>query len=170
MSKIFDIVSRKKAKKAAKDYYLEHQIIAYLWPDAWRDVTFPQLPNWQKVKFGGSDTKKIPRKPGVYALRINIDHSAIPGNGLIAYFGISGDSLRDRYGDYLNERKSGSKRPKIEELLDLWGDSLDFVFWVHERKLPTLKKIEKRLNDAVMPPYNIDDYSGEIRRIRKVLP
>lgn len=171
MSKIFDIASRKNATKTAKDYYREHQVITYLWPDAWRDVTFPQLPNWQEVKFGGSDTKKIiPSKPGVYALRINIDHSAIPCNGLIAYFGISGDSLRDRYDDYLHEKEKGSKRPMIGELLDLWGNSLDFVFWVIERKLPTLKKIEKRLNDAVMPPFNINDFDGEVRRIRKVLP
>lgn len=171
MSKIFDIVSSKSDAKTAMDFYREHQVITYLWPEAWRSVTVPQLPSWQKVKFGDGDKKEnIPSKPGIYALRINIDHSALPSNGVIAYIGISSDSLRKRYGDYLYERKEGSKRPKIRNLLDLWGNNLDFVFWVIERKLATLKKIEKRLNDAVMPPFNINDFSGEVKRIRKILP
>jgi len=169
LSRLFDLAQRKSVPKTTEDFFREHKLNVFVWPEAWRDArTLPDL-NWAKVEFGQDTIPQVPETRGVYAFRICVRGSIVPPHGVIVYFGETSRTLRKRYKEYVRDCMRGAKRPKFEHLFTLWADDLDFFFAPIEDGTIDLKEIEKELNDAVIPHCVTADFSAEIRRIVPVL-
>ena len=169
MAEVIDIPSKMDEVMTAEDYFRRHKVRTYLWPKAWKSILQEKVPLWNTVRLGRDPTASVPKERGVYALRIRIESNAIPDNGLIAYFGMS-SKLYDRYCKYISDKKSGrAKQNKIRRLLELWGDDLEFVYWVIDDSSCALMRIEKSLNSAVMTPFATKDFTARARAIKDVL-
>ena len=169
MSKLFDLAQRKSAPRTPQDFFREHRLNVFVWPDAWRNATTGQALNWGRVDFGSGAINDVPEQGGVYAFCISVKGSIMPPHGILVYFGETSRTLRKRYKEYLRECHVGAKRPKFENLFNLWPSDLDFFFAPIADDVCCLKEIEKILNDAVIPHCVTDDFSAEIRRIVPVL-
>lgn len=169
MIELFDLAAKKSEPKAPLDYFREHKIDVYVWPDAWRNAATVQALNWDKVEFGHHTINNVPEKRGVYAFCVSVKGTIMPPHGVLVYFGQTSRTLRERYREYVRECRMGAKRPKFENLFKLWSNHLDFFFVPIDDDTCDLKVIEEALNDAVIPHCVTDDFSAEIRRIVPVL-
>jgi len=141
-------------------------------PPLWHSFQPAPALSWQCVKFGKSTANQVPKVRGIYAFVIQFqDHDAppivLPSHGYITYVGITGQrssrrTLRDRYGDYLQE-KERPKRVQIGFMLNNWPDDLYFHFAKVDAAVD-LAGLETALNDAIMPPYGTNDFSAAARR------
>lgn len=128
---------------------------------------------WDSISYGRAEIEKVPNdKRGIYAFAICQQSSELPPHGYILYIGITGLNsqrhLRARYAEYLNER-SVIKRARIARMIGTWHNVLRFFFAPVEDDVTSdeLIALEKRLNDAVMPPFSEGDFTAEIRRMRR---
>ena len=146
-------------------------------PARWRGfVPVPPL-NWQSVRFSAEARADIPQQRGIYAFVLQFqDHVngplPLPMHGYILYAGITGHigaerTLRDRYGDYLRDKRR-AKRRRIHHMLNLWPDDLYFHYSVVDDAVE-LDKLELALNDAMIPPFVTNDFSAEVRPLVNVL-
>lgn len=89
------------------------------------------------------------------------------------YIGITGAkggrrSLYIRYGDYLREQKK-YKRPKVHYMLTKYPEDLHFAYSTIDTDVVDLEQLELDLNDAIIPPIVVKDFTAEIRAIVKAL-
>ena len=112
---------------------------------------------------------KVPDdKRGIYAFAICHMSDVLPPHGYILYIGIAGHdskrSLRDRYKDYLNER-TVQKRDRIARMIGTWYEVLRFYFAPVGDDLSSddLKKIERQLNTALLPPFSVGDIDADVK-------
>ena len=136
------------------------------------DFAIPTL-NWQAIKYGDAELDQVPNdKRGIYAFAVRIDSDILPPHGYILYIGIAGRnsdrSLRERYRDYLNQRKV-LKRAGIARMIGTWHQVLQFVFAPVEDAVSTedLQLLETQLNTALIPPYSEQDIDAEVRTLRR---
>lgn len=169
MSSLFDLAQKKSEPKEPLDFYREHAVNVFAWPDAWRNANSAQALNWDKVEFGAATVDDVPEQRGLYAFSICVKNTIMPPHGVLVYFGETSRTLRARYKEYVRDSQRGSKRPRFENLFRLWSDDLDFFFAPIEDDECDLRVIEQTLNDAVIPHCVIKDFSAEIRRIIPVL-
>ena len=128
---------------------------------------------WDSIPYGPEEIHRIPDdKRGIYAFAISYPSDVLPLHSYILYIGIAGRdsrrSLRARYRDYLNER-SLLKRVRFARMVVCWGPILRFCFAPVEETVTSddLKKIERQLNTALMPPFSINDLDAETRRMQR---
>jgi hypothetical protein len=161
------------ADKATSDI-AKFQVTITLSPDKMMvcDYVIPKL-EWNSISYGHEELDKIPAdKRGVYAFAICQDNEVLPPHGYILYIGIAGrDSkrpLRDRYMDYLNEKKV-MKRARIARMIGTWHQVLRFFFAPVDDDTSSndLKKLEQTLNTALMPPFSEGDLEAETKRKRR---
>ena len=129
--------------------------------------------HWESVKYGNAELNKVPDdKRGIYAFSICQHSDVLPPHGYILYIGIAGyrsnRSLRERYKDYLNE-KQVFKRANIARMIGTWHGVLRFLFAPVSDDFSSddLKKLEKQLNTALMPPFSENDLEADINRKRR---
>lgn len=161
---VYDIFDEDEPGPTLAGQFFEYQIRAIIWPSRWKSVDIERVPKWTEVKFGNDTAKCVPKTPGIYAFCIAIDCKMAPRNVVVAYIGKSEKSLQDRFRNYLSERKWGSRRNHIRRLLKHWGNDLYFIYWSISDTSCDLKEIELALNDAIVPPFVINDYSATVRR------
>lgn len=145
----------------------------FLSPARWSASKVSISVNWSPpIPFTKVNSSKIPAKSGVYAFIVRHVNNHFPDHGFIMYIGITGANnngrtLKDRYSDYLREiiRK---KRPKIHYMLNKYPDDLHFTFSEIDPAVD-LEALELDLNDAILPPVVIKDFSAEIRELVKVI-
>lgn len=125
--------------------------------------------NWRSIKFGPEQIGEIPDdKRGIYAFIAKNESLILPPHGYVLYIGIAGRkserSLRQRYIDYCNPRKS-IKRPKIARMIGTWHSVLCFCYASVEDDITSeqLEIIEKKLNTALLPPFSEGDLESEIK-------
>lgn len=141
-----------------------------LHPESWRRCTGIGYLKWQEVQFTASARGAIPSERGVYAFIVRPSGDGFPPHGYLMYVGITGDtsthrSLRKRYGNYLAEQRV-RKRPAIHYMLTKWKDDVYFCYApVSDRRI-SLARLERKLNDAFLPPCSKNDLSAEIRQRR----
>ncbi|WP_298362762.1 hypothetical protein [uncultured Litoreibacter sp.] len=169
MSSLIDLAAKKNDPKTPLDFYREHVVNVFVWPDAWRNAAASEALNWVKVEFGADTIEDVPEQRGVYAFCICVKNSIMPPHGVLVYFGETSRTLRQRYREYVRDSERGAKRPRFENLFRLWPDDLDFFFAPIGDEDCDLRTIEQTLNDAVIPHCVIKDFSAEIRRIVPVL-
>lgn len=169
MSSLFDLAQKKSEPKGPLDFYREHVVNVFVWPDAWRDAAAANALNWEKVEFGAETINEVPEQRGIYAFSICVKNSIMPTHGVLVYFGETSRTLRTRYKEYVRDSERGSKRPRFENLFRLWPNDLDFFFAPIDDNNCDLRAIERILNDAVIPHCVTKDFSAEIRRMVPVL-
>ena len=141
----------------------------YLSPSRWRTSEVGFNLTWSHVKFTERNRGVVPTTPGVYAFIVQHDNGHFPPHGFIMYIGITGSrnterTLQKRYYDYLQEQKRG-KRPRVHYMLDKYCDDIYFYYVSIDDEGVDLEKLELDLNDAILPPVVVKDFSGEIRAL-----
>jgi hypothetical protein len=128
---------------------------------------------WDSIPYGDAELDKVPgNKRGVYAFAVCQNSKVLPPHCYVLYIGIAGkDSnrpLKDRYKDYLNERKV-LKRAGIARMIADWHNVLRFFFAPVGNNVSSqdLKTIEKQLNTALLPPFSEGDLEADTKRKRK---
>lgn len=131
---------------------------------------------WSSIKYGAEEIGQIPNdKRGLYAFAIHIPSDALPTHGYILYIGMAGKnserSLRERYRDYLTESKV-IRRPRVRRMIARWDSLLRFFFAPVENDVSSddLRRMEKQLNTAFMPPFSPGDLEAGVGpRVRAFL-
>ena len=128
---------------------------------------------WDSVTYGDEELDKVPDdRRGVYAFAVCHADDVLPPHGYILYIGIAGKNserpLRDRYKDYLNEKKV-KKRERIARMIGTWHSVLRFFFAPVDDEVSNeaLQTLERQLNTALMPPFSEGDLEAETRQKRR---
>lgn len=128
---------------------------------------------WNSISYGNDELDKVPDdRRGVYAFAVCQNDGVLPPHGYILYIGMAGrDSerpLRDRYKDYLNEKKV-LKRARIARMIGTWHQVLRFFFAPVDDNISSdeLKILERQLNTALMPPFSEGDLEAETKQKRR---
>jgi hypothetical protein len=149
---IKDILDEQDALKAH-----EHQF--YLYPRYWHECADVQIACWNMIKLNGSERLEVPEEPGIYTLLVQPGIALHPACSYLMYVGKS-KSLRRRFGEYLNESRRETGRPKIVRLLNKYPDHLWFCYTLIEDE--ALDVVEDALIAAYVPPAN-DQMPAEVR-------
>lgn len=141
-------------------------------PSRWRSSRVMTPLSWTFLPFSAANRAHIPNNPGVYAFIVRHVNSHFPDHGFIMYIGItgfgdSGRTLHDRYGDYLREQER-NKRPKVHYMLKKYSEDIHFAYSVVAPGID-LEQLELDLNDAIIPPVVVKDFTAEIRALVKAL-
>lgn len=130
----------------------------------------PQL-DWHSFKFDENlNGIGLPNHQGVYAFSVTMHGDNLPINSYILYVGKAGDinsknTIKKRYKDYVRELKNKT-RPKIYRMLNDWYGHLSY----HYAEVPNDQStgvIEKQLTTIFIPPFNSNDYTGEMKDLLK---
>ncbi|MGE0702453.1 MAG: hypothetical protein AB7P22_00810 [Vicinamibacterales bacterium] len=136
-------------------------------------LALPVNLQWHQIPFRQENADGIVEEPGVYAFAIGHSQAGLPPHGYVLYIGeVGGKSgptrtLRARFKDYLRE-KTRAKRPQVAYFLNTWETCLVFHFATLDPESVDLFDVERRLNDAMIPPYSRGDFSPEIRQMKKL--
>lgn len=142
-------------------------------PRHWRTSRVTAPITWTYLPFTEANRNHVPEEAGVYAFIVRHDNDHFPHHGFIMYIGITGAkgngrTLRNRYGDYLRDQKK-LKRPKIHAMLSKYPDDLQFAYAAIPDPAFDLETLERDLNDAIIPPEVVNDFSAEIRQLVKAI-
>lgn len=160
-----DFVRKVDALKADLQSFL-------LSPVRWRTSRVTRPLKWTFLTFSSANRTAVPKAAGVYAFVVRHVNSHFPDHGFIMYIGITGANgngrtLHDRYGDYLQEKKK-DKRAKVHYMLNKYADDIYFAYSA-TRPAIDLIKLELDLNDAIIPPVVVKDFTAEIRQYVKAM-
>lgn len=150
-----------------------YQVRFLLWKDQWDSYADLSVElNWKCVKFEKDNVDQIPTAKGIYALFVEPRIAQFPSHGYLMYIGQSGyesnHNLRERFKDYLYERKR-VKRVHINYLLNTWEDHIYFYYAEVDPNEANLLELERKLLDTFIPPYTHRGFSVKISTIRKIL-
>lgn len=169
-------MSKKVTPNFAKHDKEMAQLVRYeqrfiLSPDRFKaGLSLPPL-SWNTTEFSPSGIAVVTSQPGLYAFSVVAQRQGLPPHSYVLYVGQTGAkrnarSLRIRAGEYLKEKKTG-KRRHVWEFLNKWSGHLSFHFVPVDPTKHDLEALEKALNDALMPPYSMNDFSVEIKAQKK---
>ncbi len=134
-------------------------------------IASPKL-QWKEVKFKRANAPQIPERRGVYAFLIKNKKSTArwPFHGYIMYIGIAGKpgtggNLRKRFGDYFSKTQLAA-RPSIDRLVRTWKNVLYFNF-AAVGATTDLLRLEENLAGAIVPPCNVGDLPGDLKKGKK---
>ena len=129
--------------------------------------------DWKSIPYGEAHKNKVPNgKRGIYAFVICHPSKVLPQHGYVLYIGIAGKnsnrSLRERYKDYLNDRKV-LKRARIARMIGTWHEVLRFFFAPVGDEISSndLQKLEKQLNTALVPTFSVADLDAGVKEERR---
>ena len=121
---------------------------------------------WNRLEFGSAERQNVPKKKGLYAFVLEVKHKNLMANSYVLYVGKAGDvgnsnTLYMRYGDYLaNLRRMD--RPRISEMLRRYDGYLSYYYATVADGVST-GDIEKNLLDILIPPFNTNDFTPELK-------
>ena len=129
--------------------------------------------NWNSIPYGAAHINRVPDdRRGIYAFAVCKEGEVLPPHCYVLYIGIAGRrsdrSLRERYRDYLNEKKV-LKRDRIARMIATWRTVLRFYYAPVENGISTeqLEELEKQLNSTLLPPMSVGDLEADIKRQRR---
>lgn len=144
-----------------------------LHPPSWDAFHCPYSLEWDWVKFNEVDLSEVPDTRGVYAFVVEPDIPGVFQHGYPFYVGETGDrndrTLRVRYNEYVQNEQRIRERHGIHYMLKKWGAHMYFYFAEIPDRRRRLKLLEAALNDALLPPFSVRDFSAEVRPLVKVL-
>jgi hypothetical protein len=168
--KPYDFARRETEEKNFR-HYKQH---FWLNPKQLRGCSLPVQLNWSRVPFRAKLLPTVINKPGIYAFSVAQDGCGLPPHGYVLYVGQTGAkkkehdrTLRQRAREYFREKTTGS-RPHIASFLNKWSKCLYFYYAQVDPTKINLLNIETKLNDALIPPYSVGDFSPEIRRLKRI--
>ena len=137
-------------------------------------IALPVVLTWQQTLFKKENTSLVVDKPGVYAFAIQHPKADLPPHSYVLYIGQSGAgkgkkarTLRVRFTEYFREKRK-PKRPLVHYFLNAWDGCLSFYFAPVDPKATKLLDVEIILNDAMMPPFSINDFTAEVRARKRL--
>lgn len=145
-------------------------------PERWNGFNLPAHLEWKHVQFKAESSDCLPKSRGIYAFVLKFhshdsdEERNFPIHGHILYGGITGyksgssRTLRQRFNEYLKEN---GKRIKIFQMINNWKNYLYFYYSEVEDESINLLDLEKKFNDAVQPPMAQNDFSADVKLIRK---
>lgn len=141
----------------------EHRIIRCQ-PHARRWEVFSRTHNlqWQSIPFRRGGGAALPKASGLYCFVVGNSWPNIPAVLYPLYAGETED-LRRRYNEYVTEKNSKRGRFTIRKFLNAFSGETVFTFAPFDAEKDELMRIEKKLNDALMPPYSRRDHSAEVK-------
>lgn len=157
--------------RQAKFKYYEQRFILH--PGQMSGFVTPVRLNWQTIPFHKRNIPSVSNRAGVYAFSIRRNNQDLPPHDYVLYIGQVGAkrsgarTIRARIREYFGERVR-KKRPHIWEFLNKWKGVLFFHFAELDATTVNLEKIEAKLNDALVPPYSIRDFTATIRQAKKL--
>jgi hypothetical protein len=168
-NKLFDFASH-KAKQQDFTYYEQH---FFLRPKQITKFTPTVGLVWHRIPFQKKSFSTVAKLPGVYAFTVGHHARGLPPHAYVLYIGQTGAkrkdrTLRQRVKEYYLEKTTG-KRPLVAEFLNKWETCLFFYYAPLDPNSTNLLELERRLNDALMPPYSLMDFSPEIRKRKRLL-
>ena len=162
-------------RKLARLQSYQQRVVLH--PRRWRSFKPANPLTWKSVRFGSGTAQDVPQQRGIYTFVVhfqdyNLGPLVLPTHGYVLYGGITGDrakhrTLRDRFQDYLREKKRG-KRVNVHRMLTTWPQDLFFYYAVVNQNTD-LRALELALNDAIIPPFVENDFSAAIRPLVKAL-
>lgn len=141
----------------------EHRLIRCQ-PQPRRWLAFSNAHNlvWQTIPFRRGGAAALPEAPGFYCFMIFNNLPSLPPVCYPLYAGET-ENLRRRYGNYLTEKNSAAGRFQVRKFLTVFSGETQFCFAPYQAEKAELTRIEKKLNDALMPPYSRRDFSADIK-------
>jgi hypothetical protein len=143
-------------------------------PRQMRGCTLPTKLVWNRVPFKKNKLKGITNRPGVYAFSVLHDTADLPPHGYVLYVGQTGAktkaqhrTLRQRAREYFREKTTGS-REHVALFLNKWAKCLYFYYAQLDPATVDLIDIENKLNDALLPPFSVGDFSPKIRKMKRI--
>lgn len=141
----------------------EHRLIRCQ-PQPRRWLSFSQAHNlvWDTIPFRRGGGAALPETSGFYCF---IVANPLPNLPAICYPLYAGETenLRRRYRNYVTEKNSPTGRFHVRKFLNIFSGETTFCFAPFEAQKADLRRIEKRLNDALMPPYSRRDFGAEVK-------
>jgi hypothetical protein len=132
----------------------------------WRKFKAPCALNWNVLRFLPSSRHQVPAVRGIYVFTLKLEPSDFPEHGMILYMGITGNTsaatLRTRFAQYLQGQARVDERPKVLDMLLRHDGHLFFNFVPIPDTTIDLAALETNFLNAVNPPINERDYSGDI--------
>ena len=136
-------------------------------PHQWAAFDCPTGLAWRRVKFDRLNPDDVPPVRGIYAFVVEHPDSQFPPHGYVMYIGITrsdgGGTLRKRFSNYIGEKR-GLKRPKLHYMLNKWSSQLYFHYAEMADTGCDILDLERRFCDALLPPFNQNDFSAKIRK------
>lgn len=152
---------------------LVHSPDFHLVPKNLAALKLPVTLAWQQVAFNKSQTSVVFQQPGVYAFAIQHAAAGLPPHSYVIYIGEVGSerrgprTLQKRFLEYFGE-KVRPKRQHVNYFLNAWETCLMFYFAAVDPNVANLKALEAALNDAMLPPYSVNDFSVEVRPMKRL--
>lgn len=144
------------------------------YPQRWKRFSSTHKLVWQSITFSKANRRHVPKEPGIYCFVVGHTLKSLPPVGYPLYAGVVGTSkkktgdrtLRDRFGEYMRERDNPRGRLHVRKFLRVFDGELVFFYAPWRVKPANLLKTEKLLNDALMPPYSVKDFTATTRAQR----
>ena len=146
-----------------------HGHIFCLWPKLWQkysgncNFSF----NWQECPFIPGEVNNIPDEPGLYTFVIQPRVADHPSCSYLMYVGKT-KALRQRFKNYLQEKKRENGRPKVVRLLNKYPNNLCFCFTIFQ-DVSKISEAEKALIGAFVPPCN-DVLPSTVSKVMEAFP
>ena len=155
----YDLITEENVAKA-------HVHRFSLWPRKWDEFDEGiQAFSWRIEKLHIDARDNIPTSSGVYTLLIQPGIANHIACSYLMYVGQT-NSLRRRFGEYLNEVKRRRGRPLINRLINMYFDYSWFCYT--EVEMTNLGKVENALLEAYLPPKN-DRFPASVSQIVEAL-
>ena len=168
--KSFDPVAQQKEQRN----YRHYQQTFTIHPRQLRCCALPTKLVWNRIPFKKNKLKDIANRPGIYAFSVLHDTADLPPHGYVLYVGQTGAkkntqhrTLRQRAREYLREKTTGT-REHVALFLNKWANCLYFYYAQLDPISFDLLDIENKLNDALLPPYSVGDFSPKIRKMKRI--
>jgi hypothetical protein len=168
--KLFDPAAQQIAQRNFRHY--EQQF--YISPKQLRGCLLPAKLTWNRVPFKKKQLRMITNQPGVYAFSVLHDSGNLPPHGYVLYVGQTGGkkkaqhrTLRQRAREYYREKTAG-RREHVALFLNKWSKCLYFYYAQLDPTTVDLLDVESKLNDALIPPYSVADFSPKIRKSKRI--
>ena len=136
-------------------------------PEYMSALVLPIALQWEQIPFKEDNVDLVIEGPGIYAFAVAHRQAGLPPHGYVLYIGEAGAkkgparTLRARFKEYLREKHKG-KRPHVAVFLNTWETCLTFHLVSMDPKAVDMLDIERRLNDAMLPPFSRCDLSPQI--------
>jgi len=131
-----------------------------LWPTAWKTIEDLDDLEWKTIKFDEAELEGLPDVCGIYSFVINPTITNHP-NRYLCYIGKTTRTIKERIREYIYESNNPKGRPKVVRFLNKWRDNLEVTYIEIEEN--NVHALEKRLNDAFLPPFQ-EKFSAEVNR------
>lgn len=142
-------------------------------PKQLRSIVLPVKLEWKTVQFQKRNLPNIAKLKGVYAFSVAHHEAGLPPHNYVLYIGQTGAraaerTLRIRIRNYFNE-ETNPKRAHVYKFIKKWKTCLLVHFAPVDTTKADLLDIEAKLNDALMPPYSVGDFSPQIRKAKRLM-